>query len=410
MTSPALTATVDLGAIAHNLDVLRNASHAPVMAVVKADAYGHGAVPVARAVLAAGAAELGVAHITEGIALRAAGIDAPITAWLHTPGADFDAAIANDIEVALSSPRQLEAVVAAARRAGVRASVTVKVDTGLNRSGVAVDEWDVFVREIAKAHAEESVVLRGVMCHLARGDEPGHPLNDEQAGRLDRAVDDLTRAGVAPEVVHMANSPAALTRPDLARDMVRPGIALYGRTPIPERGDFGLIPAMTLSAQVALVKNVAAGEGVSYSQTWIAPRDTVVAVVPAGYADGVPRLLSGHLRVRIGERLFDGIGRICMDQLVIDLGPDGAGVREGDEVELFGTGRHGGPTARDWADAIGTIDYEIVSQIGNRVVRRYVDPQAPDPAADDDSTGDPRRAAGGGQGDARRPDDWDGEP
>ncbi|TYQ10910.1 UNVERIFIED_ORG: alanine racemase [Gordonia westfalica J30] len=372
MTSAALTATVDLGAIAHNLDVLRTASNAAVMAVVKADAYGHGAVPVAKAVLAAGAAELGVAHIAEARALRAAGVDAPITAWLHAPGADFEGAVADHIDIALSSARQLDAVVAAARAAGVTAGVTAKVDTGLNRSGVATDEWDDFAEKIAKAHVEGAVTVRAVMCHLARGDEPDHPLNSEQAARLDAAAADLARLGAAPEIMHMANSPAALTRPDLARDMVRPGIALYGRTPVPELGDFGLIPAMTLTARVALVKKVAADTGVSYSHTWIAPHDTVVAVVPAGYADGVPRLLSGRIRVRIGDRLFDGIGRICMDQFVIDLGPDGAGVREGDEVELFGTGARGGITAKDWADAIGTIDYEIVSQVGNRVVRRYL--------------------------------------
>lgn len=376
MTSAALTATVDLGAIAHNLDVLRTASNAAVMAVVKADAYGHGAVPVAKAALAAGAAELGVAHITEARALRAAGVVAPITAWLHAPGADFEGAITDHIEVALSSSRQLDAVVDAARATGIAASVTAKVDTGLNRSGVAADEWDDFAERIAKAHAEGAVVVRAVMCHLARGDEPDHPLNSEQAVRLDAAAADLARLGAAPEIMHIANSPAALTRPDLARDMVRPGIAIYGRSPVPELGDFGLIPAMTLSAPVALVKKVAAGQGVSYSHTWIAPCDTVVAVVPAGYADGVPRLLSGRIRVRIGERLFDGIGRICMDQFVIDLGPDGAGVREGDEVELFGTGAHGGITAKDWADAIGTIDYEIISQVGNRAVRRYLNADA----------------------------------
>ncbi|MBM7277472.1 alanine racemase [Gordonia rubripertincta] len=376
MTSPALTATVDLGAIAHNLDVLRTASKAAVMAVVKADAYGHGAVPVARTALDAGAAELGVAHIAEARALRAAGIDAPITAWLHTPGADFEGAVADHIGIALSSSRQLDAVVAAARSAGVTASVTAKVDTGLNRSGVAADEWDDFAEQLAKARAEGAVAVRAVMCHLARGDEPDHPLNSEQAARLDAAAADLARLGAAPEIMHVANSPAALTRPDLARDMVRPGIAVYGRTPVPELGDFGLTPAMTLTAQVALVKKVAAGTGVSYSHTWIAPHDTVVAVVPAGYADGVPRLLSGRIRVRIGDRLFDGIGRICMDQFVIDLGPDGAGVREGDEVELFGTGAHGGITAKDWADAIGTIDYEIISQVGNRAVRRYLNADA----------------------------------
>ncbi|GAA14645.1 alanine racemase [Gordonia alkanivorans] len=385
MTSAALTATVDLGAIAHNLDVLRTASNAAVMAVVKADAYGHGAVPVAKAAIAAGAAELGVAHITEARALRAAGIDAPITAWLHTPGADFSGAVTDRIEIALSSAAQLDAVVAAARATGVEASVTAKVDTGLNRSGVAVDEWDDFAEKLAKAHAGGAVTVRAVMCHLARGDEPDHPLNSEQAARLDAAAADLARLGAAPEIMHIANSPAALTRPDLARDLVRPGIALYGRTPVPELGDFGLIPAMTLSARVALVKKVAAGQGVSYSHTWITPHDTVVAIVPAGYADGVPRLLSGRIRVRIADRLFDGIGRICMDQFVVDLGPDGAGVREGDEVELFGTGARGGVTAKDWADAIGTIDYEIVSQVGNRAVRRYLNagPARGDAVADE---------------------------
>ncbi|WP_232718042.1 alanine racemase, partial [Gordonia metallireducens] len=337
----------------------------------------------AKAVLAAGAAELGVAHIAEARALRAAGLDAPITAWLHAPGADFAGAVADHIDIALSSARQLDAVVAAARAAGVTARVTAKVDTGLNRSGVAADEWDDFSEKIAKAHAEGAVTVRAVMCHLARGDEPEHPLNSEQAARLDAAAADLARLGAAPEIMHMANSPAALTRPDLARDMVRPGIALYGRTPVPELGDFGLIPAMTLTARVALVKNVAAGTGVSYSHTWIAPHDTVVAVVPAGYADGVPRLLSGRIRVRIGDRLFDGIGRICMDQFVIDLGPDGSGVREGDEVELFGTGARGGITAKDWADAIGTIDYEIVSQVGSRAVRRYVNAVGDEAVADE---------------------------
>ena len=213
MTSAALTATVDLGAIAHNLDVLRTASNAAVMAVVKADAYGHGAVPVAKAALAAGAAELGVAHITEARALRAAGVDAPITAWLHAPGADFEGAITDHIEVALSSSRQLDAVVDAARATGIAASVTAKVDTGLNRSGVAADEWDDFAERIAKAHAEGAVVVRAVMCHLARGDEPDHPLNSEQAVRLDAAAADLARGKDSRE-------PAVVVR-GLARHVVQ---------------------------------------------------------------------------------------------------------------------------------------------------------------------------------------------
>ncbi|MEE3848893.1 alanine racemase [Gordonia sp. LSe1-13] len=372
MTPAALTATIDLDAIAHNVDVLRTASGADVLAVVKADAYGHGALPVARAALAAGAAELGVAHITEALTLRRGGIDAHLTAWLHTPGADFDAAISHDIDIALSSLRQLDAVIAAAKRRSRTATVTVKVDTGLNRSGVAPDEWSDFAESLAKARADGAVTVRAIMCHLARGDEPEHPLNSEQAARLDEAAADLRRLGAGPEVIHIANSPAALTRPDLARDLVRPGIAMYGRTPVPERGDFGLIPAMALTAQVALVKKLAAGQGVSYGHTFVAPADTTIAVLPAGYADGVPRLLSGRFHVAIDGRLFPGVGRICMDQLVIDLGPDGAGVTEGDTAELFGTGRSGGPTAKDWADTIGTIDYEIVSGIGARAVRRYV--------------------------------------
>ncbi|WAC54722.1 alanine racemase [Gordonia sp. SL306] len=372
MTSPALAATIDLDAIAHNVGVVRDAARADVLAVVKADAYGHGVLPVARTALAAGAAELGVAHVDEAVALRAGGISAHITAWLHTPATDFGAAIANDIDIAVSSSRQLAAVVAAAAARSTTATVTVKVDTGLNRSGIAVDEWADFAESLAKAKADGAVSVRAIMCHLARGDEPDHPLNSEQAHRLDLAADDLRRLGAGPEVMHIANSPAALTRPDLARDLVRPGIALYGRTPVPERGDFGLIPAMTLTAQVSLVKKLSAGEGVSYGHTWIAPADTTIAILPAGYADGVPRLLSGRFAVRINGRSFPGVGRICMDQMVVDLGSDGGGVAEGDRAELFGTGRDGGPTAKDWADTIGTIDYEIVSGIGRRAMREYV--------------------------------------
>ncbi|MGC5247655.1 alanine racemase [Gordonia sp. DT219] len=370
MTTSALTATVDLDAIAHNVGVVRDASGAGVIAVVKADGYGHGAVPVARAALAAGAAELGVAVIAEGLALRAAGIGAHITSWLHTNSADFAAAIDADLDLALSSRRQLAAVVAAARTTGATATVTVKLDTGLGRSGVAPEEWPDFADDLAKAVADDAVRVRALMCHLARGDEPEHPLNSQQAARLDDARADLIRVGAAPEVVHIANSPAALTRPDLARDLVRPGIALYGGVPIPGR-DFGLIPAMTLRAEVALVKRIPAGQGVSYGHTWVSEGATTIAVIPAGYADGVPRLASGRLRVRINGRMFDQVGRVCMDQFVVDLGPDGGDVAEGDAVELFGTGAGGGPTAQDWAEAIGTIDYEILSRIGGRAQLSY---------------------------------------
>ncbi|WP_344784874.1 alanine racemase [Gordonia caeni] len=372
--SPALAATVDLSAIAHNVRVVAERAGAPVIAVVKADGYGHGAVPVARAALAAGAVELGVAHLTEALTLRAAGIDAHLTSWLHTPGTDFAAGIAAGVDLAISSPRQLAAVVAAARETGTTAIVTAKVDTGMGRSGIAPDEWAQTAADLARAQAEGAITLRAMMCHLAFGDEPDHPMNSQQAAGLDAAAADLARLGVVPEALHLSNSPAALTRPDLSRDLVRPGLALYGCSPIPGM-DFGLIPALTLSAEVALVKKIPAGQGVSYGHSWITPRDTTIAVLPAGYADGVPRLISGRFEVSINGRRFPGVGRICMDQLVLDLGPDGGGVSEGDRAVLFGAtpaGEPEVPKAVDWAETIGTIDYEIVSGIRGRAQRRYV--------------------------------------
>jgi alanine racemase len=372
MNSPALEARIDLSAVAHNIQVLRAHTTAALMPVLKADGYGHGAVQVAHAVLAAGAAELGVATIDEALVLRRAGISAPLLAWLHGSSANFAGAIDADVQLGISSPRELERIVAAARTVGRTASVTVKVDTGLARNGVAMAEWEEVRDGVAAAVSDQAIVLRGAMSHLVRGDEPDHPLNSLQAQRLDEAVADLRRVGTPPEVVHIANSAATLTRPDLGRDLARPGIAVYGRSPAPDLGDFGLIPAMTLSAEVLSVKKISAGQGVSYSHTWTAPNDTTVALLPAGYADGIPRLLSNKLRVHINGRSFPNVGRVCMDQMVVDLGPDGGGVVVGDRAVLFGTGEGGGPTALEWAEAIGTIDYEIVSGIRGRTVRTHV--------------------------------------
>ena len=372
-TSP-LVATIDLGVIAANVGTLARRSGAGVMAVVKADGYGHGAAQVARAALAGGAAGLGVAHVAEALALRGAGIDAPITAWLHTPSTDFAAAVAAGIDIAVSSPRQLARVVAAAGQTGTTAIVTAKTDTGMGRSGVAAGEWDETARGLAAGVAAGSIRMRGLMCHLARGDEPEHPLNSLQADRLDEAHADLRRLGAVPEVVHIANSPATLTRPDLARDLVRPGLAVYGYTPLPDLGDFGLVPALTLTAEIALVKDLAAGSGVSYGHTWIAPADTRIAIIPAGYADGVPRLASGRIEVLIGGRRYRNVGRVCMDQFVVDLGP-GSDVAEGDTAVLLGPATGDGPvpqTALDWARASDTIDYEVLTGIGGRRRRQYV--------------------------------------
>lgn len=356
-------AVIDLSAIAHNVGVLRQVSGADVIAVVKADGYGHGAVEVARAALAAGAVELGVATVGEALALRAGGISEPVIAWLHTPSTDFGAAIAAGVEVVVAAPYQLERVIAAARHLGQQAIVGVKIDTGLGRSGVTLADW----QGVRTRLVDDAVRLRTVMCHLAFGDEPGHPLNAAQAAGLDECVADLRLLGLRPDRVHIANSAAALTDRALSRDVVRTGIALYGYSPVAE--DFGLRPAMTLSAEVAMVKDIPAGQGVSYNHRWTARSDTTVAVLACGYADGVPRALSNGLPVRINGRCFAGVGRICMDQLVVDLGHDGGGVTEGDRAVLFGGD---GAGAHDWAQATGTIDYEILTGIGGRTVRSYL--------------------------------------
>jgi alanine racemase len=365
-------AVVDLGAIAHNVRVLReHAGAAQVMAVVKADGYGHGATQVARTALAAGAAELGVATVDEALALRADGITAPVLAWLHPPGIDFGPALLADVQIAVSSVRQLEGLLDAARRTGRTATVTVKVDTGLNRNGVALRQYPSMLTALRQAVAEDAVRLRGLMSHMVFADEPDNPINNIQAQRFTEIVAQTRSQGVHFEMAHLSNSSSTMSRPDLAFDMVRPGIAVYGLSPVPSLGDMGLVPAMTVKCPVALVKSVRAGEGVSYGHTWIAERDTTVALMPIGYADGVFRSLGGRLDVLINGRRRPGVGRICMDQFVVDLGPGHDDVAEGDEAILFGPGSRGEPTAQEWADLLGTIHYEVVTSPRGRITRTY---------------------------------------
>ncbi len=366
-------AVVDLGAIDHNVRLLReHAGDARVMAVVKADGYGHGAVEVGRAALAAGAAELGVVTIAEALALRAGGITAPVLCWLHPPGTDFAPALEADVQVAVSSVRQVGDVVAAVRRTGRTATVTVKVDTGLSRNGVSPADFPDVITALSRAQAEGAIQPRGIMSHLVHGDEPDNPFNDLQGKRLTAMREQAAAQGVVFELAHLSNSPAAMTRPDLAFDMVRPGIAVYGLSPIPERGDMGLIPAMTLKCPVALVRSVHAGDGVSYGHRWIADRDTTLALLPVGYADGIFRSLSGKIEVEINGRRCPAVGRICMDQFVVDLGPDTTDVTEGDDAILFGPGTQGEQTAQDWAELLGTINYEVVTSPRGRIARTYL--------------------------------------
>lgn len=365
-------ALVDLDAIAHNVGVLReHADSAQVMVVVKADGYGHGAAPVARAALGAGAAELGVATVDEALALRAEGITAPVLAWLHRPGTDFAPALAADIQIAVSSVRQFDELLDAVRRTGQAATVTVKVDTGMNRNGVRAAELPAMLTALRRAIADDAIRLRGFMSHLACADEPGHPANDVQAQRFREVLGHVRDSGVRFEVAHLSNSPAVLSRRDLAFEMVRPGIAVYGLNPFGRHDDLGLIPAMTVKCVVALVRSVRAGEGVSYGHTWVAERDTNLALMPVGYADGVFRALGGRLDVLINGRRRRGVGRICMDQFMVDLGPGKTDVVEGDEAILFGPGTCGEPTAQDWADLLGTIHYEVVTSPRGRITRTY---------------------------------------
>jgi alanine racemase len=368
---PRAEALVDLAAVRHNVEVLRAAAPtAGLMAVVKADGYGHGAVPVARAALAAGATWLGVCTIEEALALRAAGLDVPVLSWLHVPDDDFATAVAADVDLSVASRAHLAAVLAGARHADKPARLHLKIDTGLTRNGVQPADWPDVLDDAAKAQADGTAQVVAVWSHLAHADEPRHPTIDRQAVRLDEAWRAARRHGLDP-LRHLANSAATLTRPDLHFDLVRPGIAVYGLDPLGRPvAESPLRPAMTFRARVALAKRVPPGEGVSYGHAWTTPRETTIALVPVGYADGVPRALNRHGRMQV---LLDGklrpvVGRVCMDQVMVDCGDDP--VAAGDEVVLFGGA---GPTAQDWADELDTIHYEVVTGVhGNRVTRTHV--------------------------------------
>ncbi|MBB5954905.1 alanine racemase [Saccharothrix tamanrassetensis] len=365
MAAPRAEVVIDLDNLRHNVSFLAGlAPRAATMVVVKADGYGHGAVEVARAAVEAGASWLGSCSLAEALALRDAGIKVPVLAWLDPPGTDYAPGVAADVDLSVSSVRQLDEVAAAARVAGRQARVHLKIDTGLSRNGCPPDRWAALVEHAA---ATPEVRVHAVWSHLACADEPGHPATDAQAERFDDACREAVAAGLAP-LRHLANSAALLTRPDLHFDLVRPGIAVYGLNPVPQ--PFDLRPVMTFRSCVALTKRIAAGESVSYGLTWTAKSESTLALVPVGYADGVPRSLSNRMHVWLAGRRRPVVGRVCMDQVVVDCGDDD--VAEGDEVVLFGTGASGEPTAREWADTTGTIDYEIVTGMYRpRVTRTY---------------------------------------
>lgn len=360
-------AVVDLSSIRHNVRLLAGLaaeSGAATMVVVKSNGYGHGAIPVARAAVEAGATWLGACSQAEALALREAGITVPVLAWLDLPTDDRAPGVAAGIHFGVSSVTELRAVCDAAQRTGRAAHVHLKIDTGMTRNGCAPADWPNLVAEAAASDAD----VVAVWSHLACADEPGHPSVDEQALRFDAAYKQVVAAGMTP-LRHIANSAATLTRPDLRFDIVRPGIACYGLNPVDV--DVDLRPAMTFHSSVVAVKPVPPGAAVGYGRTWTAPGHTTVALVPVGYADGVPRALSGRFDVWLAGRRRPVVGRVSMDQIVVDCGGDDVAV--GEDVVLFGPGTRGEPTAREWADLVGTIDYEIVTGMHRpRVTRTYV--------------------------------------
>jgi alanine racemase len=361
-------AVVDLDAIRRNVATLKGGTSAELMAVVKADGYGHGLLPAARAALSGGATWLGTATVDESVELRRAGITARVLAWLWTPAdtATVRAAVEADIDLSVSSTWQLAAVAEAGRALGRPARIHLKIDTGLSRNGCYVDDWPELVRASA---AEDAVQVVGIWSHFAYADAPGHPTIGKQLDAFRAALDVAESLGIRPQLRHISNSAATLTLPDAHFDLVRPGIAVYGLSPVPQEGEFGLVPAMTLRSCLASVKRVRAGEGVSYGHVYTTSRDTTLALVPLGYADGIPRHASNVGPVSINGHRFTVSGRVCMDQFVVDVGD--LPVTEHDSAILFGPGADV-PRARDWADAIGTIDYEIVTRIGPRVPRTYL--------------------------------------
>ncbi|MEV5772670.1 alanine racemase [Streptomyces antimycoticus] len=367
-------AVVDLAALRANVRALRAAAPtAELMTVVKSDAYGHGMVPCARAARKAGASWLGAATPEEALALRAAGDTGRLMCWLWTPGGPWRQAIEADIDVSASGLWALREAVAAARACGRTARLHLKADTGLGRSGCQPADWPALVDEARAAEAEGAIRVTGLWSHFACADEPGHPSIGAQLSVFRDMVAHAEQAGLRPEVRHLANSPATLTVPESHFDLVRTGIATYGISPSSELGaaaDFGLRPVMTLSAALASVKRVPGGHGVSYGHRYVTPGETTLALVPVGYGDGIPRHASGTGPVLVAGKWRTIAGTVAMDQFVVDLGGDTAA--PGDEAVLFGPGDRGEPTAEDWARAVGSIAYEIVTRISARIPRVYV--------------------------------------
>ncbi|HUL27016.1 MAG TPA: alanine racemase [Streptosporangiaceae bacterium] len=361
---------IDLDAVMGNVTALRQHVGGPaVMAVVKSDGYGHGMVPAARAALAGGASWIGVIDVREALALRAAGVPAPVLCLMGVPGAAHEEAVRHGVDLSAGTVGLVGEIAAAARQAGRPARLHLKVDTGMSRGGATARTWPDVVAAALAAEAAGEVAIIGIFSHLACADIPGHPSIDSQVAAFRDALAVAEKAGAQPELRHLANTPATLTLPQTWFDLVRTGGGIYGLSTLPGGPPGWLRPAMTVRARLIQVKQVAAGAGVSYGHRYVTSGPATLGLVPIGYADGVPRGASGVADVQIRGRRRLIAGTVCMNQFVVDFGAEAA--QEGDEVVLFGPGDAGEPTPQDWADALGTISYEIVTRFGGRTPRSY---------------------------------------
>jgi alanine racemase len=366
-------AEIDLAAFRSNVVTLKAHAGVAAMVVVKADGYGHGIMQCAREARAAGADWLGVATPAEALLLREAGDTGPLLAWLYGLDEDLAPLVAADVDVSAQSVEQIGRLTSAAATVQRRARVHLKIDSGLSRNGAPSYDWQQIFAVAAEAERSGAVEVVGIWSHLAAADEPGHPSVPLQIEAFQRAYEQARTAGLEPTLRHLANSAGSLVVPEARLDLVRVGIAAYGIDPAPgiaALAGVALRPVMRLRAQLVNVKQIPTGIGVSYGWTWIAPEPTTVGLVPLGYGDGIPRHAGNRAWVGWSGNRVPVRGRICMDQFVVELS---AGLAKlGDEVIIFGPGDHGEPTANDWAAWCDTIGYEIVTRIGTRVPRRYL--------------------------------------
>jgi alanine racemase len=362
-------ARVDLGIIAGNVAKLRErVAPAGVMAVVKADGYGHGAVASAGAALEGGADWLAVAGVAEALRLREAGIAAPLLCLMALPTDPHEEAIRSDVELSASTPAMVAALDHSAKRAGRLARVHLKADTGLSRGGAPAAEWPAMVQA---ALASDQLEIAALWSHFASADDPGNPSIEAQLAAFGEACEVAYKLGVDSGVPrHLANTAAGINFPEARLDLVRFGGGIYGLSTLPGGAPGWLRPAMTLSARVIQVKRVPAGTGVSYNHRYVTEAETTLGLVPLGYADGVPRTAIGQPLVWARGRRWCISGTVCMDQFVVDFGDEP--VEAGDEVVLFGPGDDGEPTAQEWGERLGTISYEIAIGLGARIPRVYV--------------------------------------